>query len=332
VYEPFQKARLPSVHQRLALSSHELELYERQEDLGVEFQITYYPLVHLPIAGLVRQIEVRNSSMHSRAFELIDGVPRLLPYGVTFEHNNVIPRHIEGMMGVYELDGIPLFRLRQSAADRSEIGELEGGNFYLSCRENGGPVPNAYLVDPAVVFGLPDDFSRPWAFEENSLDAIMEKRQLRQNRTPCAFAATEGILEPGAKLSLHAIIGYASEESHLRRALDAIHKEGFFSRKRQENRDLIHQIQNHALSVSKEGLLDRYFQETFLENAMRGGMPTFFDEGEDSSPFYLYARQNGDLERDYHWFTLEPTYLSQGNGHFRSICQNRRLETWFCPR
>ena len=28
---------------------------------------------------------------------------------------------------------------------------------------------------------------------------------------------------------------------------------------------------------------------------------------------------------------LEPTYLSQGTGHYRSVLQNRRTDTWFFP-
>jgi hypothetical protein len=64
---------------------------------------------------------------------------------------------------------------------------------------------------------------------------------------------------------------------------------------------------------------------------MRGGMPLTFESGDQKSVFYMYARQNGDLERDYHWFVLEPTYLSQGNGHYRSILQNRRMDGWFFP-
>jgi hypothetical protein len=57
-----------------------------------------------------------------------------------------------------------------------------------------------------------------------------------------------------------------------------------------------------------------------------------FESVDSKSLFYIYSRQGGDLERDYHWIVLEPTYLSQGNGHYRSILQNRRMDTWFFPK
>jgi len=61
-------------------------------------------------------------------------------------------------------------------------------------------------------------------------------------------------------------------------------------------------------------------------------MPEVFPTAEGKTAFYLYSRQNGDLERDYHHFIVEPTYFSQGTGHYRSVNQNRRCDTWFFPR
>src|SRR5207302_4816122 len=39
------------------------------------------------------------------------------------------------------------------------------------------------------------------------------------------------------------------------------------------------------------------------------------------------TRKHGDMERDYNFFELSPTYFSQGNGNFRDVNQNRRAET-----
>jgi len=40
--------------------------------------------------------------------------------------------------------------------------------------------------------------------------------------------------------------------------------------------------------------------------------------------FNVYSRKHGDLERDYNFFMLSPTFLSQGNGNYRDVNQNRR--------
>ncbi len=48
-------------------------------------------------------------------------------------------------------------------------------------------------------------------------------------------------------------------------------------------------------------------------------------------PYYIYSRKHGDLERDYNFFSIEPNVLSQGNGNFRDVLQNRRNDLFFEP-
>ncbi len=329
VYEPFRKVRNPNVSQKLMITSHELTLQERNVDLNIEIQVRYYPLVQAPLPGLVRHVQVANLGDTTLDIQLVDGVPRILPYGVKFEHVNVTSRHIEGMMGVFEVGGVPLFRLKQTPADSAEIGELKASNYYFTCSED-GPVMEQYLVDPEVLFGAPNDFSFPWSFDQKPLEALLSSFQMRENRTPCAFTPLRTELEPDDAISFSSVIGHAANEGIFRRLLPTINFE-FLQAKRRENRDLIQRIKNTAFTASSTPLFDHYCQETFLENVMRGGMPTSFDDEDQSHVFYIFSRQNGDLERDYHWFDLEPAYLSQGNGHFRSVCQNRRMDTWFFP-
>jgi hypothetical protein len=329
VYEPFQKVRNPNISQRLFITSHELTILERNDDLNLEIQVRYYPLVQEPLSGLVRHVRIANCGEAALDIQLIDGVPRLLPYGVKFDHVKVSPRHIEGMMGVSEVEGIPIFRLKQTPADRSEIGELEAFNYYFTCFEDGS-LAQQYLIDPEVLFGAPNDFSFPWNFDIEPLDALLSENQMCENRTPCAFTPFRREIVPDEEISFYSVIGHASKEGPFRQLLPRINAE-FLQTKRMENNELIQRIKNTAFTASSTPLFDHYCQETFLENVMRGGMPTSFDDEGKSHVFYMYSRQNGDLERDYHWFMLEPTYLSQGNGHFRSICQNRRMDTWFFP-
>ncbi|MDT8287728.1 MAG: hypothetical protein RQ748_11505, partial [Elusimicrobiales bacterium] len=108
-------------------------------------------------------------------------------------------------------------------------------------------------------------------------------------------------------------------------------KDGFFEEKRAAGSRLLDSIKARCFSLSADTRFDRYCEQTFLDNVIRGGMPAVFPTAEGKSAFYLYSRQNGDLERDYHHFIVEPTYFSQGTGHYRSVNQNRRCDTWFFP-
>lgn len=324
VYEPFQQVKDETITQRMVISSHELELHERNTTLGLETAVVYFPLVNLPLAGLVRQVTIRNTSTETREVEVIDGVPRVLPYGVTFEHLKVIARHIEGMMGVYDVMGSPLFKLKQTPADTAEVGELAGGNYYCSLMGDGKLMHSNIIVDPSVVFGQMENHDFPWAFAHESIGTILGAHQVRENRTPCALTALNGAIPPGESLTFWSVIGHVPTEAVLERFLTLVGTQGFLEGKRAENREVIDQIKHTAFTVSGEPGFDQYLQQTFLDNVMRGGMPVTFESAQARSVFYVYLRQGGDLERDYHWFVLEPTYLSQGNGHYRNILQNRR--------
>ena len=47
--------------------------------------------------------------------------------------------------------------------------------------------------------------------------------------------------------------------------------------------------------------------------------------------YYVYSRKHGDLERDYNFFSIEPNFYSQGNGNFRDVNQNRRMDSYIHP-
>jgi hypothetical protein len=329
VYEPFRKVDSAIVRQRMRIASFELSLEEEHAELDLDVRVEYFPLVNQRVAGLVRQVSLTNAGERERDIQLVDGAPRVLPHGVTFEHLHVIARHIEGMMGAFEYRGIPIFRLKQTSADVEQVGEIEGANFYLGM--NGSGLLGEYLVDPTVVFGVMDDFTFPWPLARKSVGDLLRADQVRENRTPCAFSAVHLSLSPGESLTLRSILGHAPDEDRLGLFIDSLGSAELIERIRIENQDQIEQIENMAFTASAEPLFDRYSQQTFLDNVLRGGMPRFFKTKDRQSVFYIYQRQGGDPERDYHWFTLEPTYLSQGTGHYRNVCQNRRMDPWFFP-
>ena len=327
VYEPFLKTANPSIQQTMEITPAELVLRERNEELGLQIEVAYFPLPNLPIAALAREVRIRNLGKKLRRIEWIDGAARILPFGLDQKRIKFIPRHIEGMFGVAEYQGVPLFRLKQTPDDSERIGKLSGGNFYLAVGEG-----NGLVVDPEVVFGERPNLDFPWAFESGGLRKVLGAEQFGENKTPCAFTARKDRLRGGAELSLTSVLGNVRRDEDLDTLLAAIKDESFFSDKRVENARVVGEIADHAFTASSSALFDAYSRQTFLDNVVRGGMPITFPTRRGTSAFYAYSRQNGDLERDYHFFVLEPTYLSQGTGHYRSVLQNRRTDTWFFPQ
>ncbi len=326
VYEPFCKTRDRAVRQTLAVGAAELTLHERNPAAGWETDVVYYPLPNLPFAGLVRELTVRNSTKRSRRLEWLDGLARILPHGLDLNRTKTSPRHIEGMMGVVPVGPVNLFRLRQTPDDSEQVGLLTGGNFHFAA----APATARTFVDPEAIFGDAVNYDTPWVFTTDGLAGVRRQPQYRFNKTPCAFAGGTVTLPPGGALRVVSVIGYVATDEAARRLPRQLTRT-VLARKRVENRQVIDEIGQRCFTVSSDPVFDAYCRYDFLDNVIRGGMPEMFPVKDGKSAFYTYSRQNGDLERDYHFFVVEPTYLSQGTGHYRSVLQNRRTDTWFFP-
>ena len=154
---------------------------------------------------------------------------------------------------------------------------------------------------------------------------------MKENKTPCTFTLLHQKITEGQEITFYSFIGNSSSEEKLKEFKKLVLNETFVLKKRGENKKIIDEIENNILTVSSNKNFDSYCGQTFLDNVMRGGLPTVFKTKESKSIFYLYSRKHGDLERDYNHFVLEQTYLSQGNSHFRDVNQNRRNDVWFNP-
>ncbi|MFH2203967.1 MAG: hypothetical protein ABIJ96_12680 [Elusimicrobiota bacterium] len=329
VYEPFRKTRQRGVRQLMRISPAELMIRETNDRLGLEIEVRYFPLPNLPIAALARDVRIRNLRRKSRRLEWIDGAPRILPFGLNQGSIKFTSRHIEAMMGVDMFHGFPVFRLKQTAADTERIDKITDGHFYAplgSARDRG------IVVDPAVLFGETLNFDHPWSFEEEGARGVLARTQIRENKTPAAFAVRSERLAGREETRQVSFLGHVRRDEDLLPFLTALKRKSFISRKRRENTRIAGAVAHHCFTASAAPAFDAYCGQDFLDNVIRGGMPLMFDTAAGPSAFYLYSRQNGGLERDYHQFVLDATYLSQGNGHYRSVLQNRRTDTWFFPQ
>ncbi|MEA2081938.1 MAG: cellobiose phosphorylase, partial [Elusimicrobiota bacterium] len=329
IYEPFRKTRNKKVFQKMMVSSHELEICDRNEKLGIETSVLYYPIVNENFPAFARIVKIKNIGRRRKSFELIDGLPRILPYGIDGNVLHTTQRHIEGMIGVFFREGVPLFRLKQSPGDVEKVESIDGGNFYISFSGK-KDAASGYIVDPRVVFGESEIYDYPWNFTK-SLKKLLSEEQILQNKTSSAFKAAKFSLSEGKVFKLSALTGQVKSDNDMKGLVKKAAHASYLPRKRRENEDLINSIKDLSLTVSGDAGFDEYCRQTFLDNVIRGGMPVVFPTVEGKSAFYIYSRQNGDLERDYHFFVLEPTYFSQGTGHYRSVNQNRRCDCWFFP-
>ncbi|MBI4340724.1 MAG: cellobiose phosphorylase [Candidatus Omnitrophica bacterium] len=333
-YEPFRSpapnGRSPIV-QRMRIRMADLMLEETHRALGLEVGVHYFTIPHEPYAGLARVLTITNRSRKALAYELLDGLPVIIPHGMRDSFLKHMSRTMEAWVTVDHLDqGVPFYRLKVEPSDRPEVIPIRAGNFYVgSSQVNGRTTPLQPLVDPTAIFGCREDFSAPEAFYERGFRP--PRRQLVQDKTPCAMGYGRVRLTAGATQTVFSLFGHADSPEHVTTHLPAMRDPRFFASKAADNFALIRHLTDAVATKSRSPQFDAYCRQTFLDNLLRGGHPVTLGRGNGRKVLYVYSRKHGDLERDYNFFVVPPTHFSQGNANYRDVNQNRRNDAWFAP-
>ncbi|MDD5005248.1 MAG: hypothetical protein PHS93_01930 [Candidatus Omnitrophica bacterium] len=333
-YEPFQNSLSNLVFQRknrIVINFSELGLEEENLSLGLNVRVNYFTIPSDNFAGLVRILSIKNTSRKPQTIELIDGLPIIIPYGLSNMFLKKLSRTIEAWMGVENLENNAAFyRLKVDPTDRPEIIHIKKGNFYLSFYEQDEKATLLKpIVDPECVFGRVTDLSFPYLFlKENNF--TYPRQQIVQSRTPSALSFIKTQLKKDEEFVLYSVCGNMDYLEKLNRNIKRIAKTDYIKSKQKENNQIVASIMQNAATLSSSDTFNLYAKGTFLDNVMRGGLPITLDK-EKGEVVYVYSRKHGDLERDYNKFVTQPTYFSQGNGNYRDINQNRRNDIFFNP-
>jgi hypothetical protein len=323
-HEPFQRGAGEGVSQRLYVAAHEVGVEEVNPRLELRIRADMFTLPEAPVAALVRRVELVNTSSRARTFEIVDGLPQVLPYGLNQWGVKFMSRTSEAFMRVEGVaQNLPYYRLKVWPSDTPQVEPVIAGNFFAGFLDGGR---TRVLVDAEKIFGLAGDFSRPERFfSEARLDF---ENQVAANRTPSAFQAVTLELRPGESQVFYGLYGHASSLPELEQFLAEIDKKGYFEARREMNRRLVEGITQRAFTATAKPFFDAHVRQCYLDNGLRGGFPVEVAGGER---LYLFGRKHGDLERDYNDFLLQDTPFSEGNGDFRDVLQNRRMDLFFDP-
>ena len=339
LYEPFAPWK-PAASSRMAIGMNELELQTESAAHGVRTTVTYFTLSDEPFAGLARRLQVTNASDGPLAFEILDGLPWVQPYGVDEQGLKMMGRTLEAWKDVFNvtpseqgLSGVPFYHFQASANDTSEVTAIEAGHFYLAFREDDGEaVLLPPLVDPDVVFGYDTSLHIPQGFLAQPLAELQACRQITTGKTPCGFFGTHVTLAPGERVTLHAIIGHMGTVVHLHQHQARIARTAYLQAQRERANALVQDLTGAIKTETAAPRFDAYCRQTFLDNVLRGGWPLLLGPEDRPSVYHVYSRKHGDMERDYNAFYLAAEMYSQGNGNYRDVAQNRRSDVFFEPR
>jgi hypothetical protein len=329
LYEPFAPWNAGD-DLRMCIGMNELELQATDTARSIQTNVLYFTLPGESFSGLVRQVKVTNSGNEPLTLEMLDGMPRVMPFGVNNSGLKEIGRTIEAWMAVLNLEeGVPFYRFRASVGDTAEVSEIQAGHFYLAFDGSGRLL--APFVDPVVVFGQNTALSAPDGFLAQPLADLSQRPQITTGRTPCGFFGASAVLQPGETTTLYALIGHAGHAERILREKSRLAQPAYVQQKRQEARQLVDQLTDAVATHTSSPRLDAYTRQTFLDNVLRGGWPLLLGDEKEPTVYHVYSRKHGDLERDYNYFTVAAEPYSQGNANYRDVNQNRRCDVLLRP-
>ncbi len=324
LFESFTDEEQPH---RMEVGMNSLVLEETNETAQIRTGVTYFVLPEERIGGIVRKVEIENLGEESEV-EILDGMPALIPYGVSLDSVKSMAQLAKAWMQVEEpRANLPFYRVRASMVDTASVTEVEGGNFAYGVDDNGERLFCIY--DPEVIFGYDYSLEKPVAFREHGLDNLLTMRQNHSNLFPAAFFANKKTLKKGEKVTFYELIGQVDRLGDLESFLDSRNPDpAFFDGKLSRANAITDELTDRVQTETGSKTFDEYTRYTFMDNVLRGGLPVKI--GKDKI-FYVYSRKHGDLEREYNYFAMSPEFYSQGNGNYRDVNQNRRLDAFFAP-
>lgn len=325
LYEPFQVNADPDCTQRLTVRPHEIEIEETHAALGLRVSVVYFTLPQETLPALVRRVTVENIGAAALRAQVLDGLPQIVPFGLQETLLKAMSRTMEAFAEIRHVtEHLPFFKLKVEPSDKPEVQWIEGGFFAFTVHQ-GQSVP--VVVDPELVFGSDTSFQAPLAFmAQPDINAYAARRE---TLTGCAFAQMALNLAPGQSSTWTSFFGQADAWEaalHFRERVAA--EANYTAQKRQTNAQLIQDLCDRFDLLAGPPQLGAYTRQAFLDNTLRGGQPVVIAGESGVRVFHTFTRKHGDMERDYNFFELAPTYWSQGNGNFRDVNQNRRSENF----
>ncbi len=325
-FEPFC-AYAPQAKRRMEIEKNVFSICE--ESNGLKVTVSYCTLPNESIGALVRHVKVENRDSRPHSLELLDGMAQIIPYGIQNSQYKEMSNLYKSWTEIKNMENRAcLYTMRASSDDSAEVSQVEGGYFY--CAVMGGKLQEI-IYDKNIVFGNDSSMVTAVPFLENGLGEEDLEKQCYANKIPCGFVPAAARLQSGEILEFTAYAGFAASVAMLNQKISVFCRTGYTEEIFAQARALTDAFTKDVWTKTANPLFDRYMEQCYLDNFLRGGYPYVLGSGEKPAVVHLFSRKHGDPERDYNFFSIAGEYYSQGNGNYRDVCQNRRNDVFFCP-
>lgn len=237
-------------------------------------------------------------------------------------------------MGVYHADDgltMPFFKLSTEPSDSASVKIEKSGHYCLAFVESSSSKAELLpiIYDSTKVFGKDTSLQSPATLDASSVAEILDNPQYGWAMTSSAFPAlTQIVLKPGENITVASVYGKAATVERVPVVADTVTEAGYIAKKALRARELIDELTAGVETKTVYPLFDGTVKQMFLDNSLRGGIPTIlgkvdgvanYDEDPRVKVYHAFSRIHGDLERDYNAFMIDSTYYSQGPGNYRDV-------------
>jgi hypothetical protein len=335
----------------LFVGTNDVEIQDIDPTSGLSTKVKYFILPEEDFTALVRRTTIANIGTTDVTIDLLDGLAKMEPFGGPLDGMlKSMGRTLEGWMGVYHVDDtltMPFYKLSTEPSDQASVKIETAGHYCISFVEtsdNSTAEMLPIIFDSSKVFGLDTTLQQPNGISAASggIKSLLENPQFGWAKTSSAFAAALNItLKPGQNVTIASIYGKADTIDMVPKIAKRVTSGSFVENKLHRARAIINELTAGVETSTVNPLFDGTVKQMFLDNSLRGGVPTIlgnveadttYDEDTGVKVFHAFSRIHGDLERDYNAFAIDPTYFSQGPGNYRDVAQNRRNDVTFFPR
>lgn len=326
-FEPFSAGKTADVKRTIYIKQNSFKIEEIDNENSLKTCVTYYILPNENFGALVRDVKFENLG-DTAEFEILDGIPRVIPYGVTGSAFSRMAFLMSSFNNISNLENkIPLILNKISGDDDSEVKINEGGHFYLTFDKSGLICP---VYDPKAIFDENTSQIFPDNFAKKGLDFVLSYNQHYTNKICGCYTPAKITLKKGETHRISSLCGYAHSAEFINEKAKNIDFD-YIDKKLKEADELSNTFTKDVYSKSGQPVMDMYFKQCYLDNFLRGGYPFVFEGDNKNKVVHLFSRKHGDPERDYNDFSIAAEYYSQGDGNFRDVLQNRRNDVLFHP-
>lgn len=306
---------------------NEMEVKEIDSINGITTSAKYIVLPSENFASLARLTKFTNTGTTDLTLSALDGLAQMEPAGGPLDGMlKNMGRTLEGWMGVYHADKTltkPIYKLSTQPADSASVKIQEAGHYCLSfiVSEDSKSELLPIVYDTSKVFGQNTALESAYGLKASSVADILKTKQYGDAKTSSAFAAVDDIiLGPGESVEVASFYGKVNKIDMVHDIADIITQPGFVTAKFELARTLINDLTSSVETKTANHLFNGHVKQMFLDNSLRGGMPTIlggsddgatYDEDASVKVFHTFSRIHGDLERDYNAFSIAPSYFSQ---------------------